>query len=447
MANSRNNPSVKLVERVTERLRPLLRAGDRVVVGLSGGLDSVVLLHILTALKSELGVSLTALHVHHGLSPNADHWLQFAEQLCRSLDVPFDAERVRVETNSPEGPEATARRARYESYVRQDGEWLALAHHRDDQAETMLFNLLRGSGVSGAAAMPWARGLTGNAKLRILRPLLDVSRAEIEAYARDAKLAWVDDESNRDSRYARNFLRHKVFPLLRERFPGCDATLARAANHFAEADALLDALAQIDATSVLRDGRVVVADFAKLEESRARNLLRHIFKHEGVRMPDSVRLAEMVRQIRTAAGDRQLSFDLDDLVLNVFRGEVWLVQPIKLPGVTLGWHGETTFPWGNSSLCFKAVEGKGISQDKLNRAEVTISARRGGERFQPDCRRPRRSLKKLMQERDIAPWQRAALPLLRANDDLVWVPGLGVDCQYQCEPGEPGWLVSWQQGF
>ncbi len=446
MASSRNNPSVKLAERVAKNLRPYVAAGDRLVVGLSGGLDSVVLLHTLTALKSELGFSLTALHIHHGLSPNADHWLQFTQQLCQSWNVPFCSERVCVEAHAPEGPEAAARHARYEAYASQDAEWLALAHHRDDQAETLLFNLLRGAGVSGAAAMPSTRRLATNAKLRILRPLLDVSRTEIEAYAREANLAWVDDESNRDSRYARNFLRHEIFPLLRERFPGCDAAFSRAATHFAQADALLESLAQIDATSVLRDGRIAVPEFVKLEEARASNLLRHVLRCEGVRMPDTVRLEEIARQIRTAVMDRQIAFDLDGRVLHVFHGEVWLVRRFEPPACTLAWHGEPTLQWGTSVLRFKSAVGAGISQQKLSHEQVYISSRHGGERFQPDRQRPRRTLKKLLQEQGIPPWQRAALPLLRTNDNLVWVADVGIDCQYQCGPGELGWLVSWEQG-
>jgi len=422
-----------------------VRAGDRFVVGLSGGLDSVVLLHTLTTLQSELGFRLAALHVHHGLSPNADDWLKFASQLCESWHVPFRAEHVCVDDLASEGTEAAARRARYQSYARQEADWLVLAHHRDDQAETLLLNLLRGSGVSGASAMPLTRSVQGGGQLRLLRPLLDVSRAELETYARDANLVWVDDESNRDPRYARNFLRHEIFPRLRERFPACDVVLSRAATHFTEAAALLESLAQIDASAVLLDGRIVIAEFAKLEEVRARNLLRHVLRREGLRMPDTVRLAEMARQIRTAAVDRQLAFDVDGRTLHAFRGEVWLVQRLEPPPCTLAWQGEATLRWGACWLSFKAVVGEGISQKKLVSTQVSITSRGGGERLQPDCRRPRRTLKKLLQEFGIPPWERTALPLLWVKDDLVWVPGVGTDCQYQCESGEPGWLVSWEQ--
>lgn len=448
MANTRNSlstePASELVEKVSARLNQFLRHGDRLVVALSGGIDSVVLLHLLHSLQKDRGFQLSALHVNHGLSPNADAWQAFSQELCTEWGIPLDIIRVEVERDASAGPEAAARRARYDAFAQVDAEWLLLAHHRGDQAETLILNLLRGTGVSGAAAMPVVREFPGRPGLRILRPLLEATREEISAYAQAGNLAWVDDESNGETRYARNFLRQEVFPLLRERFPGCDAVLARAAAHFSESDGLLEQLAQVDAGSAMRGGRIVSAELAKLDDARARNLLRHVLKRENILLPDSARLHEIVRQIRFAAPGNHVGFALDNSELHLFRGEVWIVRPTAPAASAVEWRGEESLPWGNSTVRFTKAVGGGISREKLACNEVRLAARQGGEHMQPDSRRPRRPLKKLLQEHGVPPWQRQAMPLLWCGQDLVWVPGIGIDCAWQCPPGGAGWAASWE---
>lgn len=448
MANSRNSPSAEpasgLTARASEKLRQFVQPGDRLVAALSGGVDSVALLHILRTLQGVHGFLLSALHVNHGLSPNAGHWQAFCETLCGEWGIPLDVVCVTVQRDSAEGPEAAARRARYGAFARADADWLVLAHHRNDQAETLVFNLLRGAGVSGAAAMPVMRDFPGRPGLRILRPLLDAPREEIETCAREQGLAWIEDESNEDTRYARNFVRRKVFPLLRERFPGCDAVLARAATHFAESDELLDQLARMDAGTAMREGRIVAAELAKLDDARARNLMRHVLKRESVLLPDSARLHEIVRQICAATPDSHVSFDLADRELHRFRGEVWIVKRREPAVATVEWRGEKILVWGSSAVSFVPAQGAGISRIKLEQGKVILRSRSGGEHVQPDCRRPRRSLKKLLQEYEVPPWQRETLPLLWCGEQLVWVPGIGVDCAWQCAPGEAGWVPAWK---
>lgn len=445
MASTRNNsPSVDLAVRTSDCLGQFVQPGDRLVAALSGGADSVLLLHVLRKLSVAHGFHLSALHVNHGISPNADGWQAFCEQLCEAWGIRFDVKRVVVERGGGEGLEAAARRARYDAFAEFDAEWLVLAHHRNDQAETLLFNLLRGTGVSGAAAMPMVRAFPGRTGLRVLRPLLEVTREEIEACARSEGLSWIEDESNADVRYSRNFLRHRIFPLLRERFPGCDAALARAAAHFAEGDVLLSQLAEIDAGNALREGRIQVAELCRLDEARARNLLRHVLKSAGIAMPDSARLHEAVRQTCHAAADRQVRIDLGQCQLTRYRGELWLAPAMLKPGA-IDWHGESALTWGQDTLRFGRTESGGIGLDRLAGKPVRILLRRGGERFQPNVRRPRRELKKLLQEHGVPPWQREIMPLLWCGEELVWVPGIGIDCAWQCQVGEAGLLPSWEQ--
>jgi len=199
--------------------------GKRLAVGLSGGVDSVVLLHLLRELAPRHGFRLSAVHVHHGLSPNADDWARFCRKLCRGWVVPLTVRRVSVQKKG-RGLEAAAREARRAAFAAVAADAIVLAHHLDDQAETVLLNLLRGAGPRGAAAMQ-AAGRLGDK--RLLRPLLQVRRREILAYARAHHLEWIEDESNRDAALARNFLRLRVGPLLEERFPRWRESLARAA--------------------------------------------------------------------------------------------------------------------------------------------------------------------------------------------------------------------------
>jgi tRNA(Ile)-lysidine synthase len=421
-----------------------VRSGERVAVALSGGVDSVVLLHLLSALAPRLDIELSAIHVNHGLSPQADAWQAFCRRLCASLGIPLEEVRVEVPMAAASGLEAAARKARYGAFARVDAAYIAQAHQRDDQAETLLFNLLRGSGLAGAAAMPAVRPFPGRPGLQILRPLLEVSRDEIASYAQERQLAWIEDESNRDVRHARNFLRRNILPLIQERFPGCDASLARAAAHFAEGEALLVQLAEIDARTAMRDGRIVVAEFARLDEARARNLLRHVLKSGGMAMPDSSRLREAVRQVCQASADRQVAIDLGPCMLHRHRGELWLTQPAVMPQEA-DWRGEDTLTWGRDTLRFRRVDGNGISAERVAGKPVSIAPRRGGEHFRPDARRPRRELRKLLQEQGVPPWLRKVMPLLWCGEELVWVPGIGIDCAWQCPPGVAGLLPEWEQ--
>jgi tRNA(Ile)-lysidine synthase len=365
--------------------------GRRVAVGLSGGVDSVVLLHLLRALRPRAGFRLEALHVHHGLSAHADAWARFCRTLCRSWGVPLTVRRVKVARRGT-GPEAAARAARRAAFARQPAQVIALAHQLDDQAETVLLNLLRGAGTRGARAMPVV-GRAGDKT--VWRPLLAVPRNEVLAYARRHGLRWVEDESNLDDALTRNFLRLHVGPLLATRFPRWREALARAARQFARAD------------------------------DRAERALRAFLRAQGLRAPSAAKLAEMLRQL-TGKGART-AIRHDGAVLRVYRGRI---SVDKDPG---------------GELRLRPARGRGIDAARLARSRVTLRERAGGERLQLDARRPRRTLKNLFQEAGIPAWRRERLPLLYCDDELVWVPGLGVAAGWQAARGAPGLVPEWQE--
>lgn len=270
-----------------------VRNGERVTVALSGGLDSVALLHVARRLLEHV----TAVHVDHGLSPNSSKWAEFCRHLCAEWNVPLVVRKVVVPLGTAAGIEASARKVRHDVFAALDADWVLLGHHRGDRAETTLFNLLRGAGLRGMAAMPERNG-------RLLRPFLGVGREEIHAYVDKHRLRWVEDESNADTRYSRNFLRHSVLPLLKRRFPAAEIRLTAAARRLQEAADLLDDLARMDLGGHAAVFPLAVSVLADLPEPRARNVLRYVLCSSGLGIPSEGRLVEAVRQIVTASSDR-----------------------------------------------------------------------------------------------------------------------------------------------
>ena len=443
---SQGNVESPIDSALSRFLERRLKPGERICVGFSGGMDSVVLLHALNrlAIEQDRAIGLSALHVHHGLSECADDWARFCEDFCHRCGVPLEIVRVAVPRDSGEGLEGAARRLRHGVFAACRADWLGLAHHRDDQAETVLLNLLRGAGVAGAAGMlaerPQSRGPT------LVRPLLDVPRLAIERYAAEHGLSWIDDESNADRRFRRNFLRHEILPRLETTFSGAGKSLARAAGHFAEAAGLLDDLAGIDREAAsAASGRIALVALNELPQARARNLLRHVWTAAGFQAPDTRWIDEALKQLATADALSELRVATAEAALHVYRGELYLVRLSGgPPAEPLSWSGQDILPWAGGRVRFRVAIGHGIGRRHLDGAEVVLKARQGGERLQPDARRPRRSLRNLLQEAAVPPWERLSLPMLWVNGQLAWVGGIGCDAAFACPSGEEGVLPLWE---
>ncbi len=458
MASSRKSPAADLSRAVAAILKRWVRPGQRVAAALSGGVDSVVLLDLLLKLLPRYRFKLSALHVNHGISPNAFRWERFCREFCRVRGVPFKVFRVKVVKTRGASLEAAAREARYGVLASYPADFIVLAQHRDDQAETLLLQLLRGAGVKGLSAMPLVRPLAPEVSgdlsrfaIRnplLLRPLLGVTRNAIEAYAGRRRLEWMEDESNEDTALDRNYLRWRVLPLLAARFPGYREALSRAADHFAEAAELLGDLAAIDGGEGIPGNTLPLAILRGLPKSRAKNLLRHFLAANGVPFPSAVRLEELLRQLRTAGADSKVRIAVGEFDVRCFRGGAYVLRMrATVPRSFLKrWRGEKRISLDPlpGVIAFRERKGAGISRDRLAAEPVTLRLRRGGERLRPDGRRPRRSLKNLLQESAIPPWERETLPLLFSGDNLVWAPGIGVDCGYQAQPGEVAVAVAWE---
>lgn len=445
MVSSKKPASSDLPRYLRQRLVAIGAPGRRVTLALSGGVDSVVLLHLLQPLRVKLGFALAAMHVNHQISPQAAGWADFCSDLCAQYDIPLSVKKVHVARRSKFGLEAAARAARYQAFAELDCDVLLLAHHLDDQVETLLQNLLRGSGLAGAAGMPETRLQGDETGMLLARPLIEVPRATLLAYARQHDLSWVEDESNTDTAFTRNFLRHEVLPVVERRFPAYRETMARAARHFAEADTLLDELAALDLAQLLHAEKLHLAALAQLSPARAMNALRVYLQQQGVPALDSDRVQEWLRQLLSARGDRQVALGVAGLTLRRYRGEAWveLDRPALEPDWQVLWQGERKLKLDDlgAHLSLLPAPGAGISLAKLTQSQVSIRLRQGGEKLKPNCARPRRTLKHLLQEAGIPPWQRERLPLIYSGEQLVAVPGIGVDCAFQASANEPGLQV------
>ncbi|NMF87465.1 tRNA lysidine(34) synthetase TilS [Aromatoleum petrolei] len=414
--------------------------GETVCVALSGGVDSTVLLHSLARLRGRGGFTLVAAHVHHGLSAHADAWLEACRAACDALGVVFHPFRVQVRCDDPAGLEAAARVARHAALARVPCDWLAFGHHQDDQAETLMFRLLRGAGVRGAAGMMAVEpGMPGR-----LRPLLGLRRAHVVAYARAHGLTWVEDESNADERFARNLLRHRVMPVLEDAFPAAVPALARASAQFREADVLLGELAQLD-QAACGGAALERKQLLGLSDERVRNLLRWRIRAMGLEAPARARLVEAVRQLRVAP-EEPLRLPLGGVACCAYRGRLWLEAEaeIPVPQATV-WHGEAELPWGAGKVVFVEAVGEGLSRAALERAqEVLLGPRWAGLALREGAGRPRRSFKNLCQEAGIPSWLRDSLPVLRVDGAAAWVGEIGTAAEFRCAPGEPGVVPTWE---
>ncbi|HJV85800.1 MAG TPA: tRNA lysidine(34) synthetase TilS [Noviherbaspirillum sp.] len=416
---------------------------QRLAVAYSGGLDSAALLHLAHVYAKAHGISLFAFHVHHGISPNADAWLAHCEKECAASGIHFDARRMVLSDRERDGVEQAARTARYaalgELCRQHEVPLLLTAHHQDDQAETVLLQLLRGSGVTGMCGMDalnTAPDLLGDARTLIGRPLLEVTRAELAMFVSQHGIAFVEDESNTDLRYARNALRHGVVPSLDRYFPGFQRRLARAAQHARSAQGMLDELAEQDLASCCAGDAIDIARLQKLGTDRIDNLLRHWFARHGIRMPSTAWLVQMRGQLFEARKDALVCVTHPDCEIRRHRGMMHLVPRImnggvRLPPVAFRWNGEAEmpFPAYGGSLHFDIV-AEGVDGVWLRAQELHLRHRSGGEKLKLAADRPTKSLKHHFQDLDVPAWERTRLPVVVTGDGkLLYAAGIGMNCR------------------
>ena len=425
-------------------------------VAYSGGLDSSVLLHLAHAYAQRHGIALHAFHVHHGLSPNADAWLAHCRQTCSALAIHFDVRHI--DLSARDNIEEAARVGRYAALgamCREHGAGLLLtAHHQDDQAETVLLQLLRGSGVAGMSGMDQANvapDLLGDPTLVIARPLLAASREELEACAAEHHIAHIEDESNQDPRYARNALRLQVMPILAQCFPGYQERFSRAARHAQAAQRLLITLAQQDLAACLQGEYLSLPALRQLDPDRIDNVLRYWFGTRNLRMPSAAWLLELRTQLLEAKEDAQLCVTHPACHIRRYRERVFLTPRRAPPDEDLGpqpfvWNGAASmhFPAFGGTLHVEAASnGNGVTAEWLRQQTLTMVPRSGGEKLRLAFNRPAKSLKYHFQVLDVPAWERPYLPLVFVGEQLLYAAGIGMDC-YASDNGEGRVVLRWQ---
>ncbi len=407
------------------------KPGKRIAVALSGGLDSVVLLDtvckaqakVTTQNKNQTKDQIYAFHIHHGLQKPADDWLIFCEKLAKKYKIHFDFRLLHLDNFNEQGNvEARARAGRYEALADLCEEYgiedLLLAHHQNDQAETVLLQLMRGSGVAGLSGMPQARGIATNQSLTLWRPLLNQSRQELEAYAKEHKLQWIEDPSNQDRKYRRNAIRKDIIPKLEKIQPEALANMARSAVLLGEAQTLLNRLAIQDGKSILNKGQVKAAPLlalAKDDLPAANNVLRYWFQTQQLAMPSQERLQAWWRDLATVKADAKLEWLHDDRKIYLWRGALQVANPEEGLWVL------KSLPANSKQLGLPADWVKNAQETN----QITLRERLGSEKIQIKPKTPRKTLKNLYQEADVPPWERQA-PLLYIGDELVAVAGIGL---------------------
>jgi tRNA(Ile)-lysidine synthase len=398
-------------------------------VGFSGGLDSTVLLHALAQLH--LPVQLRALHINHQISPAADAWQMQCANFCASYSIPFHTEKVRVE-NTGKGIEDAARAVRYSVFEKNlaHNDYLFTAHHANDQAETLLLRLMRGTGPRGLAAMAAVRPLGAGL---LARPLLHFTRAELEAYALVHQLSWVDDESNLDDGYDRNFLRNQVMPLLHSRWPEFKRKWQQTAEMCAQQEAMLEEVAYQDLAraepAIERVGQSIdLHRLLELSTARQQNLLRYWLRLLDHTTPEQLHWQQIEQQIVAGRKDAQARVTWGNVALQTYRQRLYAL-PLQLPQL---------------ELQFELNTDDRKPRLKTDLPDIRIVYRAGGERCKPAGRAHSQTLKKLLQEYELEPWLRDKVPLVLSGDCVVAVGDLWVCADYVAAEDETGYRLIWR---
>lgn len=412
-------------------------------VGYSGGLDSHVLLHLLSRLKATYPLRIAAMYVNHGLSPHAAEWAEHCAGVCNQLSIPFKPHTIHIDSSSEESLEALARESRYQVFAAtlDVRDILLTAHHQDDQAETVLIQLLRGSGPKGLAAMPrvksFARGLHA-------RPLLNFTRVDLQRYAEQHQLRWIEDESNTNVKFVRNFLRHDVLPILKSRWPNVTDTLARVAENCAEMQQVLDEVTNEDLKIVKGsvDNTLSILALLQFSPVRQKHILRAWLSKLGFSLPSFVKLQHIQQDLLHAREDKMPHLTWNNVELHRFQGNLYAMYSRSSHDVS------RVYSWDVSQilhlpdigvLSATQVQGQGVCAGIQN---VTVRFRRGGEKIKLPGRQCSHTLKNLFQQWKVPFWERDKVPLIYVGETLAAIVGYAVHDDFIVKPDHKGYLLS-----
>ncbi|MDQ9091397.1 tRNA lysidine(34) synthetase TilS [Pseudoalteromonas haloplanktis] len=423
-----------LYQQVKNVIKPYVAAHKcSFTIALSGGVDSVVLLHVMNALKADMPqLQLSAVYVHHGLSQYADDWQLFCEKLCATLNITFDTAQVKIEQKTRTSLEQQARDARYQALdkLSPSGSIILLGQHLNDQLETFLLRLKRGSGLQGLTAMRQTRMLSSGREC--LRPLLNVSRQDIEQFAADFNLEHITDDSNSDERFDRNFIRQQVVPLLSERFKGFEKSATRSVNLLQQQQDVLDEYTQQDLQQCQNNQQgLSCLALANYSAARQANVLRSWLGQFTALMPSHQQTLQILSQGLTAQADAQLLIQLAQGQVRRHQQFFYFVRDTAVPLSQLVTDAELLLSDGRSLV---QLTGEGIRKPLPNE-QVTVHFNRPQARIKPRKKPGHNTLKHWFKDAKIAPWLRASVPLIFYNEQLVYVVGHFISAEHYQQEG------------
>ena len=417
---------------------------NHIEVALSGGIDSICLLHLLSHLSTKCGFLLSATHINHQISKHSNYWEDFCHQICDSLNIPITSTKVIVNLNGGNGLEAEARKVRYEVFKQSKANVLALAHHSDDQSETVLLQLLRGGSPKGLAAMPKVRKLNNKNNTQLWRPLLNITRTQLEKIALEEGWVWIDDDSNTNTQFKRNFLRHNVMPILLKEYPDYKNQFMRASQHAADAADILSEVADTDLKILLIDDRTINLDIlTTLSPARQRNaIVTWLCKFNISTNPKKI--DDILTQLLSSVNSSIPKFILKDWILTRYQQHAILLRKYTTPNEEINikfslenliidipeWCGKLHFKPTNNGINYSTI------CDNLS-----VRRRMGGEIVYHNG--INKTLKNVLQEAKIPPYRRERTPLLYSNNTILAMPGLFINTKLLSTRSEAGYIPIW----
>lgn len=414
-------------------------------IAYSGGVDSTVLLHYLYTNKENLSRDIKAVHVNHNISKHSGTWAEHCRQVCYELQIPFELLTLDSGNFEGYGPEAYARKLRYEAISRllSTNDMLLTAHHGDDLAETFFLQLMRGAGPEGLAGMPKIRKFEPG---WIVRPFLDYTRNQLYSYAVKNKLQWIEDESNSDTSFDRNYIRNQVIPYLKERWPAVTRTFVRSSRHQADLLEIIKNSAEIDLQNTMGESvnALNIVKFNKLPVARKRNLLRYWLKINSKPSANSSVIDEIINNLVDAGVDCQPLVTWSNTEIRRYRDMIYLLHALPHLDDTISytWILPESLDIKYGRLEAKLATGTGIKTAALADNIIIVRFRHGGEKIQPVGRKDTHKLKKMYQQAGVPPWKRDRIPLLYINDELASVAGYWISRKFHAGDNEAGWDIS-----
>jgi tRNA(Ile)-lysidine synthase len=415
-------------------LKQKLKKNCHLLVGVSGGIDSVVLSHALSQLRLLYPFDLTFIYVDHQLHPESKKWANTLKQLAKKLSTEYIYEKVTIDQDLKLGTEGAARKHRYQAFQKHQKDILVLAQHEDDQLETLILQLARGAGLKGLSCMP-----EYHENLKIWRPLLGVSKNLIYGYQQEHKLKFIEDSSNLDNKYDRNYLRNKVIPLIKKRFPQFAATSGRSIKHIADAYNYQNLMnAELYENVLEGTNQLNGLKLKKLSNYDMGNVIRYWLNEHQVLMPSVKVLEQIVNQVKKITLESCINIKVDEMSIRSYNNSLFLLKNIENSFKSVIWKDQHRVILSNNRevLANKKV-GKGLLLDESKKI-VIDKPHNMNLKIKIKAKQPARSLKYIFQENKIPPWERENYPCVYVEDKLIAVIGLADSVEYATNKNEMG---------